>query len=152
MTRRRRALGDVLCSGVVNTAGRRRVSMTTDTGAEKFRSLERIHLICEISGSFDSCDSCKRLVPSRLHESHESKLPFVSRIKFIRSKLSIFSAHVSGVCKPLTSVAAVWMPRCLGVVTVPVLFMPGWSLATVCNSGGRSWLSAPEMCRPQQYM
>ena len=27
----------------------------------------------------------------------ESKLPFVSRIEFIRSKLSNFSAHVSGV-------------------------------------------------------
>ena len=28
---------------------------------------------------------------------HESKFPFVSRIEFIRSKLSNFSAHVSGV-------------------------------------------------------
>ena len=28
---------------------------------------------------------------------HESKFPFVSRIEFIRSKLWIFSAHVSGV-------------------------------------------------------
>ena len=40
--------------------------------------------------------SCKRLVPSRLHELHESKFPFVSRIEFIRSKLSNFSAYVSG--------------------------------------------------------
>ena len=32
--------------------------------------------------------------PSRLHELHESNLPFVSRIEFIRSKLSNFSAHV----------------------------------------------------------
>ena len=31
---------------------------------------------------------------SRLHELHESKFPFVSRIEFIRSKLSNFSAHV----------------------------------------------------------
>ena len=46
---------------------------------------------------FDSCNSCKRLVPSRLHELQESKFPFVSRIAFIRSKLSNFSAHVSGV-------------------------------------------------------
>ena len=29
---------------------------------------------------------------------HESKFPFVSRIEFIRSKLSNFSAHVYGVC------------------------------------------------------
>ena len=28
---------------------------------------------------------------------HESKFPFISRIEFIRSKLSNFSAHVSGV-------------------------------------------------------
>ena len=33
---------------------------------------------------------------SRLHEFHESKFPFVSRIEFIRSKLSNFSAHVYG--------------------------------------------------------
>ena len=39
----------------------------------------------------------KRLVPSRLHELHESKFLLVSRIEFIRSKLSIFSAHVYGV-------------------------------------------------------
>ena len=51
----------------------------------------------ETNGNFDSCNSCKRLVPSRLHELHESKFPFVSRIEFIRSKLSNFSAHVYGV-------------------------------------------------------
>ena len=34
---------------------------------------------------------------SRLYELHESKFPFVLRIEFSRSKLSIFSAHVSGV-------------------------------------------------------
>ena len=50
----------------------------------------------ETNGNFDSCSSCKRLVPSRLHELHESKFPFVSRIEFIRSKLSNFSAHVYG--------------------------------------------------------
>ena len=50
-----------------------------------------------MNGSFDSCNTCKRLVPSRLHELHESKFPFVSRIEFIRSKLSNFSAHVYGV-------------------------------------------------------
>ena len=51
----------------------------------------------ETNGNFDSCNSCKRLVPSRLHELHESKFPFVSRTEFIRSKLSNFSAHVYGV-------------------------------------------------------
>ena len=51
----------------------------------------------ETNGNFDSCNSCERLFPSRLHELHESKFPFVPRIEFIRSKLSNFSAHVSGV-------------------------------------------------------
>ena len=50
----------------------------------------------ETNGSFDSSNSCKRLETNRLHVSHESELPFVSRIEFIRSELSIFSAHVSG--------------------------------------------------------
>ena len=63
----------------------------------KFESFERINSIRETNGNFDSCNSCKRLVPSRLHELHESKFPFVSRIEFIRSKLSNFSAHVYGV-------------------------------------------------------
>ena len=51
----------------------------------------------ETNGNFDSCNSCKRLGTSGLHELHESKFPFVSRIEFIRSKLSNFSAHVYGV-------------------------------------------------------
>ena len=38
---------------------------------------------------------------SRLHELHDSKFPFVTRIEFIRSKLSHFSAHVSGVNKSM---------------------------------------------------
>ena len=62
--------------------------------SKKFESFERINSIRETNGNFDSCNSCKRLVPSRLHELHESKFPFVSRIEFIRSKLSNFSAHV----------------------------------------------------------
>ena len=52
--------------------------LTADTWAEILLSFERINT-------------------SRLHELHESKLPFVSRITFIRSKLSIFSAHVSDI-------------------------------------------------------
>ena len=72
-------------------------SRTPDTWAEKFESFERINSIRETNGNFDSCNSCKRLGTSRLHELHESKFPFVSRIEFIRSKLSNFSAHVSGV-------------------------------------------------------
>ena len=45
---------------------------------------------------FDSCNSSKRLGTSRLHELHESKFPLFTRIEFIRSKLSNFSAPVSG--------------------------------------------------------
>ena len=65
--------------------------------SRKIRKFRRINSIRETNGNFDSCNSCKRLVPSRLHELHESKFPFVSRIEFIRSKLSNFSAHVYGV-------------------------------------------------------
>ena len=50
----------------------------------------------ETNGNFDSCISYKRLGTSRLHELHESKFPFVSRIEFIPSKLLNFSAHVYG--------------------------------------------------------
>ena len=61
----------------------------TDHGytSKILESLERINSIRETNGSFDSCNSCKRLVSSRLHELRERKLPFVSRIEFIHSKL-----------------------------------------------------------------
>ena len=72
-------------------------SSTTYTWAEKLESFERINSMRETNGNFDSCNSCKRLGTSRLHELHESKFPFVSRIEFIRSKLSNFSAHAYGV-------------------------------------------------------
>ena len=57
-------------------------------------SFERINSIRVTNGKFNSCNPCKRLVPSRLHELHDSKFLFVSHIEFIRSKLSNFSAHV----------------------------------------------------------
>ena len=65
--------------------------------ADKFESFERINSIRETNGNLDSCNSCERLGTSRSHELHESKFSFVSRIEFIRSKLSNFSAHVYGV-------------------------------------------------------
>ena len=71
-------------------------TMNPYTWVEKFESFERINSIRETNGNFDSCNSCKRLVPSRLHELHESKFPFVSRIEFIRSKLSIFLLMYTG--------------------------------------------------------
>ena len=64
----------------------------TDTGCmgRKIESFERINSIRETNGNIDSCNSCKRLGTIRLHELHESKFLFVSRIEFIRSKLSNF--------------------------------------------------------------
>ena len=58
--------------------------------------------------NFDSCNSCKRLRTSRLHELHESKFMFVSRIEFIHSKLSNLSAHVSGA---ITTAAGDYSPH-----------------------------------------
>ena len=63
-------------------------------------SFERINSIRETNRNFDSFDELhesKFTFFSRLHELHESKFTFVSRIEFTRSKLSNFSAHVSGV-------------------------------------------------------
>ena len=56
----------------------------------------RINSISETNGSFDSCYSCKGLLPSYLNELHGSTLPcYVSCIECIRSKLSIFSAYAA---------------------------------------------------------
>ena len=51
--------------------------------------LERIISMRETDVSFDSCNSCKRLVPSLLHGLHELKLAFLSHIEVIRSNLPI---------------------------------------------------------------
>ena len=77
--------------------GYSQTKLAPDTGAEQFESFERINSIRETNQNFDSCNSCKRLVPSRLHELHESKFSLVSRIEFIRLQLSNFSVHVSGI-------------------------------------------------------
>ena len=70
--------------------------------SRKIRKLRTDKFDGETNGNFDSCNSCNLLGTSRLHELHESKFPFVSRIEFIRSKLSNFSDHVYGVnvCRP----------------------------------------------------
>ena len=75
----------------ITRATRPRVYMS-----RKFESFERINSIRETNGNLDSCNSCKRLGTSRLHESPESKFPFVSRIEFIRSKLSNFLLMYTG--------------------------------------------------------
>ena len=120
--RGRRELRSGCCASLLTAAERRvaqlarqgQVPLTdaplcdTYTCAEKFESFERINSIRETNGNFDSCNSCKRLVPSRLHELHESKFPFVSRIEFIRSKLSNFSAHVYVVCVVVQARNVTW--------------------------------------------
>ena len=60
-------------------------AVSPDTRAENFISLERINSIQETNGNFDTHNSYKRLVSSRLQELHDLKFPFVSRIEFIRS-------------------------------------------------------------------
>ena len=62
----------------------------------KIRKFQRINSIRETNGNFDSCNSCKRLGTSRLHELHESKFPFVSRIEFIRWNFRIFLVMYPG--------------------------------------------------------
>ena len=48
---------------------RRRRPLTPDTRAEQFGSLQRVNsIVRETNGSFDSCNWCIWLVPSRLHE------------------------------------------------------------------------------------
>ena len=69
--------------------------------SRKIESFGRINSIRDTNGSFDLyINSCKRLGTSVLHELHllDSIFPFASCIEFIRSKLSNFSDHVSGVC------------------------------------------------------
>ena len=57
--------------GMVSDVGS--ASLTPYTWAEKLESFEQINSIRETNENFDSCNSCKRLWTSRLHELHESK-------------------------------------------------------------------------------
>ena len=62
---------------------------------KKIESFQRINSISETNGNFDSCNSCKRLVLTRLHELHESKLPFFM-YRIYPFETFELSAHVSG--------------------------------------------------------
>ena len=77
------------------------------------------------------CNSCECLGTSRLHEKHESKFSFVSRIKFIRSKLSNFSAHVYGVADSVSLPAADCRRRVQRSI-------PCWERPTAV--GGHMWI------------
>ena len=98
--------------------------------SRKIRKFRTINWIRETNENFDSCNSCKRLVPSRLHELHESKFPFVSRIEFIRSKLSNFSAHVYGIAD-LTVEHGDWMAGACDAITL------NWISGEPCSAVGR---------------
>ena len=79
-------------------------SATPDTRAENVGSLEWINSIRETNGSFDSCNPTVSRQMKNVNHERESNLPFVSRIEFIRFKLTNFSAHVSGAERPPVSV------------------------------------------------
>ena len=66
----------------------------------------------------DSCNSYKCLEVSRLHVLHELKFSFVTRIGFILSKLTNFSAYVSGV-------SDCWADGCTEVLTAPQVVCRG---------------------------
>ena len=84
------------------------MTYTPDTGAENFESFERINSIRVTNGNSGSCNSCQRLGTRGLHELHELEFPFVTRIEYIRWKLSIFFAHVSGTTVSPTPGRPVW--------------------------------------------
>ena len=68
--------------------------------SRKNRNFKCMKSTRETNRSFDSCDSCKRLVHSRLHEQNEPKLlmfSVCSCIELTRSKLPNCSVYVSGV-------------------------------------------------------
>ena len=100
-----------------------RLKMTPDTWAEKFESFERINSIPETSGSFDSCNSCKRQGTSRLHELHEWKLPFV-----LLSNLLVWNFRIVLLMYPwsLTGVRA----ERHGLGIVPPEYFPNQMIAT----------------------
>ena len=63
------------------------------------------------SGNFDSCNSCKRLVHSCLHETIPFETFHLIHFKLFHSNLSVrnfrfFSAHISGVDSPPSEVIA----------------------------------------------
>ena len=126
----------VLCVGWTACVGHR-VAMTPYTWAEKFERFVRKNSMRETNGNFDSCNSCKRLVPSRLHELHASKFPFVSRIEFFRSKLSNFSAHAYGV--------SVWA-RSAPVISVYVRSYPA-GRHFLSGPGSGTWLTADHLVK-----
>ena len=54
----------VIYSCMTTTSDRRHSNDTSHTSAEKIESFEWINSIRETNGNFDSCDSCKQLVPT----------------------------------------------------------------------------------------
>ena len=74
----------------LHTTERPPETITPVTRASKDDSLERINSLREINLTYGSGNSCKLLVPSRLHELHESKRPLASLTEFINLKLYFY--------------------------------------------------------------
>ena len=99
--------------------------------SRKIRKFRTDKFDSETNGNFDSCNSCKRLVPSRLHELHESKFPFVSLSNLSVRNFRIFSAHVYGVCETEKRTGS---PLCLGRAPGP-----GTEQTVAVWDSGKSW-------------
>ena len=80
-----RSVACIICPA----AGVQKTRLTPGYMSKQFESFERINSIRK-NGNFDSCNSCKQLVPSRLYEIHESKFLHVSRIEFIIRNFRVF--------------------------------------------------------------
>ena len=98
---------------VINTPADRVTEPDTDSGymSRKIESFERINLIRETNGNFDSSNSCKRLGTSCLHELHESKFLLVTRIEFIVRNFGIFLLMYPGSLSLTVSPDGVDPPR-----------------------------------------
>ena len=70
--------------------------MTPYTPAEKIESFEWMNSTRETNGTFDSCNSCSRLVASRLHKLHESKFPFFHVLNLSVRNFRIFLLMYTG--------------------------------------------------------
>ena len=68
--------------------------------SRKIRKFRTDKFYSETNGNFDSCNSCKRLGTSHLHELHESKFPFVSLSNLSVRNFRIFLLMYTGSLSP----------------------------------------------------
>ena len=80
---------------------------------------------------------CQRLGPIRLHELHESKLPFVSRIELMRSRLS--NVGTLWVSPPYKIIIPVYYERSAKRGASLLLYMGEKSVWAPGRPAGRPW-------------